>query len=102
MYISLRLSIYTFILLSNERFGEPIQLHRLTSAFPMHIRKVWMLRIFNLILKARSIQCMSDWAFKGGLCENVISINILFAYCKGGNFNIHTRPGLAISSAKQG
>ena len=31
-----------------------------------------------------------------------VGINRLFAYCKGGNFNIHTGHDSAISSAKEG
>ena len=33
---------------------------------------------------------------------NTACITWLFAYCKGGNFNIHTGCGSAISSAKEG
>ena len=36
------------------------------------------------------------------MCKRDFYINRLFAYCKGGSFNIHSGRGSAISSAKQG
>ena len=41
-------------------------------------------------------------AVKGCVKVWAISVNRLFAYCKGGNFNIISGRGSTISSAKEG
>ena len=72
-----------------------LNLHRVLLCTGIDIDDIMQLTVWLIVFCFLSL-------FIGWLHHLVLCINILFAKCKGGNFNIISGRGFAISSAMEG